>query len=114
MKKLLMSMVAVALMSSASFANTGEKKSVNDRAETTNVYQAVVGKSNMKIVGEGQEIKQGKKILCRLTVKVYNEGGILMSTNVHTYTSYGADDMFFSNCGQYFSHMVQTYNNYLN
>ncbi len=114
MKKLLMSIVAVALMSTASFAKTGEKKSVNDRAETTTVYEAVAGKSNMKIVGEAEEIKQGKKILCRLTVRVYNEGGILMSTNVHTYTCYGADDMFFSNCGQYFSHMVQTYNNYLN
>ncbi|MDR6781965.1 putative cupredoxin-like copper-binding protein [Pedobacter africanus] len=114
MKKLLMSMVAVAVMSSASFAKTGEKTTANKVAETTKVYSAVAGNSNMKIVGEAEEIKKGKKVLCRLTVKVYNEGGILMSTNVHTYTSYGASDMFFTNCGQYFSHMMESYNNYLN
>jgi hypothetical protein len=114
MKKLLMSLVAVAVMSSASFAKTGEKKTADKAVETTKTYNAVAGKSNVKIVGEAEKIKQGKKILCRLTVKVYNEGGILMSTNVHTYMCYGADDMFFSNCGQYFSHMVQSYNNYLN
>lgn len=109
-----MSLVTVALMSSVSFAATGEKMTVNNVATATKVYTAVNSKSNVRVVGEAKESKEGKRTICRLTVKVYNEGGILMSTNVHTYTCYGATDMFFSNCGEYFKHMVNSYNNYLN
>jgi hypothetical protein len=113
MKKLLMSLVAVALMSSAVFAKTGEVKPAEKTVEKTKVYTAVAGKSNVKIVGEAKEIKKGNfKTLCRLTMSIYNTSGQLIDTQVLTYTCYGANDMFYSNCGEYFSATIQNYQNY--
>jgi len=113
MKKLFMSLVAVAVMSSAAFASTGEKAPANKAAEKTTVYTAVDAKSNVKIVGETEEIKDGSfRTLCRLTMSIYNTSGQLIDTQVLTYTSYGANDMFYSTCGQYFAATIQNYQNY--
>ena len=113
MKKLMMSFVALALMSSATFAKTGTKAVENKTAEKTMIYKATAAETNLSVIGEAKEIKLGKfRTLCRLTMSIYNTSGQLIDTQVLTYTSYGANDMFYSSCGAWFSATIQNYQNY--
>ncbi len=113
MKKLMMSAVALALMSSATFAKTGPKAADNSLVEKSTIYKSQTGKANLNIVSEAKEIKLGKsRTLCRLTMSIYNTSGQLIETQVLTYTSYGANDMYYSSCGAWFSATIQNYQNY--
>jgi len=113
MKKLMMSFAALALLSSATFAKTGNKMPENKGVEKTAIYKAAAAKNNVNIIGETKEIKLGKfRTLCRLTMSIYNTSGQLIDTQVLTYTSYGANDMFYSSCGAWFSATIQNYQNY--
>ena len=113
MIKLMMSFVALALMSSATFAKTGTKAVENKTAEKTMIYKATAAETNLSVIGEAKEIKLGKfRTLCRLTMSIYNTSGQLIDTQVLTYTSYGANDMFYSSCGAWFSATIQNYQNY--
>jgi hypothetical protein len=113
MKKLMMSFAALALMSSATFAKTGTKAVENKTAEETMIYKATAAETNLSVIGEAKEIKLGKsRTLCRLTMSIYNTSGQLIDTQVLTYTSYGANDMFYSSCGAWFSATIQNYQNY--
>ncbi len=113
MKKLMMSAVALALMSSATFAKTGPKAADNSLVEKSTIYKSQTGKANLNIVSEAKEIKLGKsRTLCRLTMSIYNTSGQLIETQDLTYTSYGANDMYYSSCGAWFSATIQNYQNY--
>lgn len=113
MKKLLMSFAALALMSSATFAKTNTKTVENKTAEKTMIYKATAAETNLSVIGKAKEIKLGKfRTLCRLTMSIYNTSGQLIDTQVLTYTSYGANDMFYSSCGAWFSATIQNYQNY--
>ncbi len=113
MKKLMMSFVALALTSSATFAKTDTKAVENKTAEKTMIYKATAAETNLSVIGEAKEIKLGKfRTLCRLTMSIYNTSGQLIDTQVLTYTSYGANDMFYSSCGAWFSATIQNYQNY--
>jgi len=113
MKKLMMSAVALALMSSATFAKTGPKAADNSLVEKSTIYKSQTGKANLNIVSEAKEIKPGKsRTLCRLTMSIYNTSGQLIETQDLTYTSYGANDMYYSSCGAWFSATIQNYQNY--
>lgn len=113
MKKLMMSVVALALMSSATFAKTAPKAVDNNVVEKSTIYKSQTEKTNLKVVSEAKEIKLGKsRTLCRLTMSIYNTSGQLIETQVLTYTSYGANDMYYSSCGAWFSATIQNYQNY--
>jgi hypothetical protein len=113
MKKLMMSVVALALMSSATFAKTAPKAVDNNVAEKSMIYKSQTEKTNLNIVSEAKEIKLGKfRTLCRLTMSIYNTSGQLIETQVLTYNSYGANDMYYSSCGAWFSATIQNYQNY--
>ena len=113
MKKLMMSAVALALMSSATFAKTGPKAADNSLVEKSTIYKSQTGKANLNIVSEAKEIKLGKsRTLCRLTMSIYDTSGQLIETQDLTYTSYGANDMYYSSCGAWFSATIQNYQNY--
>jgi hypothetical protein len=113
MKKLLMSLAAVAVMSTAAIASADENKPASKTVETKKVYEAVAGKSNFKIVGKAEEIKESNlKTHCVLTVHIYNTSGQLIDTQVCHYNCYGANDMFYSTCAEYFAATIQNYQNY--
>jgi len=88
-----MSLVAMALMSSATFANSGENASGKE---------AVAGKSYVK-VKEIREIKANnlKRSYCRYTVYVYNTSGQHINTHVFTATVDPENPYLFSNCNEF-------------
>lgn len=105
MKKLLMSLVAMAIMSSAAFANSGENASGKE---------AVAGKSYVKAIKEVTEFNHAnRRTLCRLTVSIYNTSGQLIDTQVVTHTIYdGGNNMFYNSCSEFFSATIQNYQSY--
>jgi len=90
-----------------------KKLMMSKTAEKTMIYKSKAAETNLSVIGEAKEIKLGKfRTLCRLTMSIYNTSGQLIDTQVLTYTSYGANDMFYSSCGAWFSATIQNYQNY--
>lgn len=104
MKKLLMSLIAVAMMSTAAFASSGEKASAKEPASS---------KFNFKTMKEVTVNKASRRTLCRLTVSIYNTSGQLIDTQVVTHTIYdGGNNMFYNSCSEFFTATIQNYQNY--
>ncbi|MCL4641895.1 MULTISPECIES: hypothetical protein [Olivibacter] len=103
MKKLLMSLVAVAAMSTAAFAHSGAKAMENNTAKRTTMHKAITGEGFIEVSREIKAIKKGYKRLqaCHYTVNYYNGGGIRYNSVTYSTNVGGSGDVFGS-CAEFF------------
>ena len=105
-----MSLVAVAVMSSAAFAGSGEKASAEKSVPTTNAHKSTVGKNYVKVTEEVKETKVGNAMVqsCRYTLKVFNAQGEYQFS--HVINGVVSDDLGgYSSCGDFFARMRKSF-----
>lgn len=113
MKKLFMSMVALTVMSSAAFADSGEKAAAEKSVNTITVHKMKVGTNVVHVTEEVKQTQTGNAVgqTCVYTLRVYNSSGQLTTTHNHSY-ELGAENGYgfsWDNCGAYFKHMRTSY-----
>ncbi|PWG79227.1 hypothetical protein [Pararcticibacter amylolyticus] len=113
MKKLFMSVVAVAIMSSAALANPGAKVIENKASETTTVKNVAAGQYNLRVTEEVEKDAQSKKVTrCKLTMNLVNSSGQVVDTHVLYWNCYGENDMFYETCSDFFRATIKRYQDY--
>lgn len=110
MKKVFMSLVAVAVMSSAAFADSGEKVPVEKSVRTANSHTSTVGKNYAKAMEEVKKNRDGKAMVqsCRYTLKVYNAQGEYQFS--HVINGVVSDDLGgYTSCDNFFARMRKAF-----
>jgi len=105
MKKLVMSLVAVAALSTAAFAGTGAKAPKENANVKTATYKLAKNNAGVKVT---EASKESKKMLtkCVYTLNVYNSSGQVIDTfTSQTYVENSCSG-FFSTCKAVYRHML--------
>lgn len=105
MKKLVMSLVAVAALSTAAFAGTGAKASKENANVKTTTEKLAKNNAKAKVT---EASKESKSMLtkCVYTLNVYNGSGQVIDTfTSQTYVENSCSG-FFANCRTIYRHML--------
>lgn len=94
MKRLIMSMLAVAMLTSVASAKTGAT-AVKENASVKTISQRL-SNNTLRVIEESKET-DGKFVRCLFKVSIYSCDGVLLGS--HTYSSSG------SSCGEFFAAM---------
>lgn len=100
MKKLFMSLVAVAMLSSTAFANSGEKAV----AENTAKSETTTSKLTVKFIEETEEVEIDNQLYtdCKHTMVILNQSGEVIRQQTSYYTA--GHNMSFKTCGEFFAY----------
>ena len=105
MKKLVMSVIAVATLSTAAFASTDAKAPKENVNVKTTAYRAAKTNVDAKTTAKTKE-DHSRLIRCVYVLNVYNSSGEVVAT--HTSETYVENSCsgFFGNCKTMYRHML--------